>query len=300
MAAGDAKAIPVKNAALRITFPILDADGDLVTGAATLDSEVSIDGGTFADCTNEATEIATSSGMYFLDLTASEMNGDTIAVIVKTSTSGAKTTPIVMYTAARNVNDLAFPTTSGRSIDVTITGAVGVDWANVEGQTTAVTLSGTTVGTATALGANAVDASQFTQAAADKVWSSATRTLTAFSTALALSVWDVLESAIVTASSIGLKLKNNLDAAITTRATPAQVNTEVVDALATDTYAESAAVPAATSSLATKITWLGTLARNKITQTATTQTLRNDADLANIATAAVSDDGTTFTRAEWV
>lgn len=97
MAAGDARPVPRKNVAYRVTFPILDADGDLVTGAATPDSEVSIDGGTFADCTNEATEIATASGMYFLDLTAAEMNGDTIAVIVKTATAGAKTTPIVMY-----------------------------------------------------------------------------------------------------------------------------------------------------------------------------------------------------------
>lgn len=97
MAATDARPVPRKNTAYRVTFPILDADGDLVTGAAGLDSEVSIDAGTFADCTNEATEIATSSGVYYLDLTAAEMNGDTIAVIVKTSTSGAKTTTIVMY-----------------------------------------------------------------------------------------------------------------------------------------------------------------------------------------------------------
>lgn len=97
MAATDARPIPRKNAAYRVTFPILDADGDLVTGAAGLDSEVSIDGGTFADCTNEATEIATASGMYYLDLTSAEMNGDTIAIIVKTSTSGAKTTPIALY-----------------------------------------------------------------------------------------------------------------------------------------------------------------------------------------------------------
>lgn len=79
----------------------------------------------------------------------------------------------------------------------------------------------------------------------------------------------------------------------------AEVNAEVVDALATDTYAESSGVPAATASLAAKIQWLATLARNKITQTGTTQTLRNDADSGNIATAAVSDDGTTTTRAEW-
>ena len=97
MASGDARPFPRKNAAYRVTFPILDADGDLVTGATGLDSEISKNGGTFADCTNEATEIATASGMYYLDLTAAEMNTDTVAIIVKTSSSGAKTTPIVLY-----------------------------------------------------------------------------------------------------------------------------------------------------------------------------------------------------------
>ncbi len=97
MASTDARPIPIKNTALRITFPIWDADGDLVTGAAGLDSEVSKDGGTFTDCTNEATEIATSSGMYYLDITSTEMNADTVAIIVKTSTTGAKTTVVVLY-----------------------------------------------------------------------------------------------------------------------------------------------------------------------------------------------------------
>jgi hypothetical protein len=83
--------------AYRATFPILDADGDLVAGAAGLDSEISKDGGTFADCTNEATQIATDSGVYYLDLTADEMNADTVSVIVKTSTTGAKTTVLVLY-----------------------------------------------------------------------------------------------------------------------------------------------------------------------------------------------------------
>lgn len=99
MAATDATAIPIKNQAYRITFPIYDNDGDLVTAAAALDSEVSKDGGTFADCTNEATEIATSSGVYYLDLTATEMNADTVAIIVKTTTTDAKTTVLVLYPA---------------------------------------------------------------------------------------------------------------------------------------------------------------------------------------------------------
>jgi hypothetical protein len=95
MASGDARPMPQKNVAYRVTFPIFDATGAVLTGAGSLDSEVSKDGGTFTDCTNEATEIATSSGMYYLDLTSAEMNADTVAVIVK-SASG-KTTPIILY-----------------------------------------------------------------------------------------------------------------------------------------------------------------------------------------------------------
>lgn len=96
MAASDARPVLRKNVAGRIYFPILDADGDLVSGASDLDSEVSLDGAAFADCTNEATEIG-ASGIYYLDLVQAETNADAIAVIVKTSTSGAKTTPMIFY-----------------------------------------------------------------------------------------------------------------------------------------------------------------------------------------------------------
>jgi len=88
---------PKKNAEFLLVFPIFDADGDLVTGAAGLDSEVSKDGGTFVDCTNEASEIATASGIYKLTLTAAERNADVAVVITKTSTEGAKTAVSVIY-----------------------------------------------------------------------------------------------------------------------------------------------------------------------------------------------------------
>jgi len=113
-----------KNAAFVVTFPIYDADGDLVSAAAALDSEYSIDGGTFTDCTNEATEIATSSGVYRLSLVAAEMNGDVICTITKTSTSGAKTAVNVMYTATRQLLDLAYPAVTGRSLGVDANGRV--------------------------------------------------------------------------------------------------------------------------------------------------------------------------------
>lgn len=88
---------PVYGVAWTIVFPLLDADGDLVTGASTPDSEVSKNGDTFADCTNEMTEIATSSGVYYLTLTATEMTADVVTVIAKSATAGMKTTVAVLY-----------------------------------------------------------------------------------------------------------------------------------------------------------------------------------------------------------
>ena len=91
-----------KNVATRIVFPIVDADGDTVSAAAGLDSESTTwsDGanpGAFADLTNEATEIGTT-GIYYLTLTAGEVNFDYIYVQVKTTTTGAKTQHILINT----------------------------------------------------------------------------------------------------------------------------------------------------------------------------------------------------------
>ena len=149
MASTDARPIPQKNVAYRVTFPILDADGDLVTGAAGLDSEVSKDAGTFADCTNEATEIATSSGVYYLDLTSTEMNADTVAIIVKTSTSGAKTTTIVMY--PEETGDIR--------VNVTAYGGSAGTFASGRPEVNASHIAGSAVSTSSAMvGVNVVNA----------------------------------------------------------------------------------------------------------------------------------------------
>lgn len=95
MAATDAIPVPRKSTAYRVTFPIHDANGELASGAASLDSEVSRDGGAFSDATNEAS--AVGQGIYNLDLTAAEMSGDTVAVLVK---SDQKPTSIVIYPEA--------------------------------------------------------------------------------------------------------------------------------------------------------------------------------------------------------
>lgn len=164
MAAGDAHPWPLKNKAYRVTFDLRLTTGALNINATGLDSEISKDGGTFAGCTNEATQIASSSGVYFLDLTAAEMNADTVAIKIKSTNTNNMDQVVVLYPHA---------------------------------------------------------------------------------------------------------------------------------------IVEPSAAPTWPTDLEAALGWLVALGRNKMTQTASTTTLRNDADSANLSTSTVSDDGTTYIRGEW-
>ena len=62
---------------------------------------------------------------------------------------------------------------------------------------------------------------------------------------------------------------------------------------------ELTGVPAATAKVRDAIAWLFTLARNRRTQTTTTETVYADDGSTPIATSAKSDDGSTFTRGEY-
>lgn len=388
MATTDAKPVPVKNAALHVGFPILDADGDLVAGASALDSEVSTDSGGFADCTNEAAEETTSSGMYELLLTAGEMNGDIVMVIVK-STEG-KTTPMVFYpqeagdinvnvetisadaTAADNL-ELFFDGTGYNAANSTVgtatnlttnndkTGytlsAGGVDaiWDEaLSGHTTLATFGqvlnglGARTGAVNDAGALSTDfdidgltettndhfngqVMTFTTGALTgqsrvitdyvgaaqncvfaEAWTEAPANndefvITNGGTYLGGTLSDVarLFVTILNASTgqldSGSLTAGTIDAAaIATGAIDADaLAADAVDEIWDEAMVEASSVPGVTGSFRAALQWMFALSRNKITQTATTQTLRNDADAGNIATAAVSDDGTTATRNEW-
>lgn len=71
---------------------------------------------------------------------------------------------------------------------------------------------------------------------------------------------------------------------------------EIVAAVWAQAMTELAAVPGVTDTVLNALQWVFLQSRNKITQTASTQLLRNNADGATIGSAAVSDDGTTFIR----
>lgn len=93
MAASDARPVPQKNVAYRHYFAIRKNDGTLITTWAGQDTELSADGGAFADATNEATEIGTS-GIGYIELTAGEMNYD--CVIIKTTVTNTGALPYVV------------------------------------------------------------------------------------------------------------------------------------------------------------------------------------------------------------
>lgn len=111
------------------------------------------------------------------------------------------------------------------------------------------------------------------------------------------------------AALVGGRMDSSVGAMAAAVITAAAIATDAIDAdaLAADAVteiwakamSELATVPAVNGTVLQALEWIFLLARNKLTQTATTQTLRNDADNANLSTSTVSDDGTTFTRGEW-
>lgn len=177
--------------------------------------------------------------------------------------------------------------------------AAGQAVASVSGAVGSVTGTvGGIAGTITTL--DALDAAQDAQHAATQAMASAILDDTGTS-GVVIAAGQTVASVTGAVGSVTGNVGGNVTGSVGSLATQAKadVKAEIVEALTVDTYAEPAAVPAATASLKDKLGWVFTLLRNKTTQTATTTTLRNDADAANIATSTRADDGTTATKGEW-
>lgn len=87
------------------------------------------------------------------------------------------------------------------------------------------------------------------------------------------------------------------DALVVSDKTGYALSAAAVDAILDDPITEPAGVFAwGSATLRNIIGWLGAMASNRITETATTQTVRNRANSATLASSTVSDDGTTATR----
>jgi hypothetical protein len=89
----------------------------------------------------------TEDGYYLFDLTQAETNANWLDLYPDSSTADVVVVGVPGSMGTIPTTGLLAPTTAGRTLDVTATGAAGVDWGNVENPTTTVGLSGTTIAT---------------------------------------------------------------------------------------------------------------------------------------------------------
>lgn len=165
------------------------------------------------------------------------------------------------------------PTTAGRQLDVTATGAAGIDWGNVENPTTAVNLSATnidvdqvvasvsgavgsvtgTVGSVTGAVGSVTGAvgSVTGNVGGNVVGSVASVTAGVTLAASAVqAIWDALTTALTTVGSVGKLLVDNVNATISSRATQTSVDDLPTNAeLATSQAAADDATLAAIAAL---------------------------------------------------
>lgn len=368
MAASDAIPVPRKNTAYRFYFAIRKpSDSTLITTWTGQDSEVSLDGAAYSDCTNEATEIGTS-GTGYIDLTSSEMNADCVLLKVTVTNTGA--VPLVFALYPEEVGDYranavqisgdsqaadtlelfaeALDQSTGQidngsfaagAIDAAAIANGAIDAATFAADVDAEFLS-YIVDDATRIDASALNTASGTsipailadtnelqtdwvnggrldvildarasQASVDTVYgivgdilvdtgTTLPATLATLATAANLAtVAGYLDTEIAailedTGTTIPAQISalNNLSSA--------NVLTQINAALDTAISELSAAAPTATPTLRTGLMLLYMALRNRTTTTASAQTIQNDAG-STIATATLSDDGTTMTKGEF-
>lgn len=112
---------------------------------------------------------------------------------------------------------------------------------------------------------------------------------------------NVAATAITTIKAVqGLTTADTISALANNTITAASINAAALTAAKFSlTCTEPTAVVAASPDWLAALSWLLTMSRNKITQTATTQILKADDGTTTVATSTISDDGTTFTRGKF-
>lgn len=174
--------VPPKRATEYIFYTSLvsQADTKLTQTNPTLaaaDFNVSLDGGALNALTTTPTVTPAGGKMVKIKLSAAEMTADNVTVVCADN-AGAEwcDQTINIQTSATQIDNLVRSTTPANTLDVDASGDVTVG-ALAADAITAAGIAADAIG-ASELAANAIGADEFTQAAADKVWTSASRSLT--------------------------------------------------------------------------------------------------------------------------
>ncbi len=107
MAIADATSFPVKGQAFRTSGVITSsATSNPITAVLdTLRAQVSVDGGAFNTSASNPVQVSGNSGYWYVDLSPSEMNGNTVLLRVTAANAGA-----VEFAKEINPMDLSEPT----------------------------------------------------------------------------------------------------------------------------------------------------------------------------------------------
>lgn len=188
---------------------------------ATGDFKVSIDGGTLTDLATLPTVTPASGRMVKVTLSTSEMNGDNVT-FVAVDAAGAEWCDLMVniQTSARQVDDLAYPAVSGRSLAVDASGRALSDVDTIK--TNAVVNAGTitfptsaTLASTTNITAGTITTVTTTTTATNLTnlptipanWLTAAGTASDFGTEVAAAIWqDAVAGDFTVASSIGKSL----------------------------------------------------------------------------------------------
>lgn len=258
---------PKKNAAFVFYISLISQSNTKIAQAnptlAAGDVKAAVDDAAPANLTTLPVVDADFTKRVKVSLSAAEMNGDNITVIFSDA-AGAEWCDLTVniQTVTRQIVDLAYPATSGRSMVVDAAGLVDAN---------AVKVGPSGTGTAQTAGDIIGDTNDI-------------------QARLPAALTGGRMDSSLGAIAVGVDLSATMKAS---------VNAEMVDALNVDTYAEPSGGPSATTTLAQKIGFLFESLRNKITVTSSAKTFHNDAGTAQWSKA-LTDDGTTYTEGEGI
>jgi len=291
------------------------AAGLSATGGATGAGVAFVGGAT----SGNAITTSATSGTTYINANATHLLG---TAWLSPGTPGTPDVNTKLWNGIATVALPLTPTTAGRTLDVSATGEAGIDWANIGTPTSTNNLSGTTIATANTVtgqltGAQIATAiwqdstgSDFTTAssigkalytgnivpgAAGGHFIAGTNAATTITTGLTTTFTGNLTGSVGSIASGGITSASFAGDAISA----ASVASATVDKIWAKTMTELSAVPGVTADALSAIAFIFEMTRNKITQTATTQIAYKDDGSTALATATVSDDGTTFTRGEF-
>lgn len=111
----------VRNAPYRLTFPLKNTADALVSAAAGLASNVSVESGAFASTGGSVTEIG-ASGIYYLDLTALELTSTSSAYVYITSSDSTPFTTEIPFEPALETGEAAAATASSITLRAAASG----------------------------------------------------------------------------------------------------------------------------------------------------------------------------------